>query len=197
LTAYYAGGTGYVSAIDIAGGNGLQVGNSRIESSFEVLGPANSNVPLVLSLTGTTSVTSGAGYAEDDVTLVTGPTLGTTVYQVSACTDSFYVCASSTPPVGSSLSIQQSFVATTNTLYDLFLTAGFYEVNGATTSASIDPSVAFGSQFDPSGYQIIFSADATPPPAVPLPASSLLLFSGLLGVFGVAKMRRPCQGVSV
>ncbi|MGH7022529.1 MAG: hypothetical protein ACREEB_02940, partial [Caulobacteraceae bacterium] len=120
---------------------------------FEVIGPADTEVPLVFTASGSTSITglnpgSGEVYTTYGIGDITGPTF-------SSCTLGIYA-----PPGGcgaysmvSSFSAVSSFMAPTNTVGYVFegLSIGSGYEDG-TFFAGIDPMISFAPSFDSTGY---------------------------------------------
>jgi hypothetical protein len=183
IAAYYAEGRGVVSA-NVTPGLGLHLGLSRVISQFEVLGPTDSSVRLVFTASGTTSISGSFGQVAAQATVSNPNPGGGTIYSVGACSTQYYACLGG--PTGAisaapSFSADYSFAAATNTVYDVTIESYFYNLF-ATGNATVDPSVTFASGFDSTGYSLIYSANATPPPGsgtVPEPATLALLALGL------------------
>ncbi len=190
-SAYDVAGEVYSSLSLNTTANGLLTGNVHNTLQFEVLGPTGGSATLDLNASASTSFTpsGGGGSAEAEVTLV-NPAVGMPILNQYACSNNYYQCQLSLTPSGSpSLSIANySFTVPTNTVINLSTELFYYEDNGATLSASIDPNVTFAPSFNSNGDTLIYSADTVSP--VPLPASFWLLLSGLGGLGVMARNHR-------
>jgi hypothetical protein len=167
-SAYYAGGSGSVTVYQ-----GLvsktEKASASVTSYFEVIGPANTRVPLVFYADGATSQShsaTGGSYGYASAAIETGDKR-TTLFRVAACSHGFYDCVGNAATVGlpNAFSVQQSFTVSSNTLYAIVLDAVGYSDEGA-FSAAVDPSVTFAPSFGSSRYRysLIFSGDASPAP---------------------------------
>jgi hypothetical protein len=185
VSAFYVNGKGSVSA-SASGAPGTNQANSQLFSAFEVLGPANSNVPLLFSVSGTTSASSGNGqiYAFLGSSVNSPDIFGVTAQSCSVVGQ----CGPNTP---TSFAVNQLFSVASNTVYFVSIDAGGSNLNGGTFSAQVDPSVTFASGFNQPGYSLIYSADTATP--VPLPAAAWLFLSGagLLGILGMKAKLLP------
>jgi len=187
LSAYYASASGSLSIAQntyTTGGNDLEYGGDHVGWSFEVLGPANSNVPLVFTANGTTSAAAAIGSDANAYAWLGSGINSSDIFSVSACTYSgFDSCSAS----NGSFNVNHQFSVATNTLY--YATIGVSgSSNDGTFSATVDPAVTFGSNFNSSGYSIVNSADVLAAP-VPVPASAWLMLSGLAGLSVMARRR--------
>jgi len=188
-SAYYAGGAGSLSLSQttyITTHNDLENGSAHLGWSFEVLGPANSNVPLLFAASGSTSAssTSGIGSSANVYAWLGSSINSSDLYSVSACAFSGFASCN---VANNSFSVNHPFTVTTNTIYYATIGVGGTSNSGA-FSALVDPAVTFGTNFNSSGYSIVNSADVLAAP-VPLPASAWLMLSGLAGI-GVMVRRR-------
>jgi len=167
-SAYYTGGSGSVTVYQGVSSK-IEQASASVTSYFEVIGPANTSVPLVFYANGATSQSqsaAGGSYGYASAAIETGDK-SSTLYRVAACSHGFYDCVGSAATVGlpNAFSVQQSFTVSSNTLYAIVLNAVGYSNAGA-FSAAVDPSVSFDPSFASSRYRysLVFSGDASPAP---------------------------------
>lgn len=167
-SANYADGSGTVTVYQGTFSK-IEQASASVTSYFEVLGPANTRVPLVFYANGATSQAqsaAGGSYGFASAAIETGDR-SSTLFRVGACSHAFYDCVgnAATAALPNAFSVQQSFTVPSNTLYAIVLNAVGYS-NAGGFSAAVDPSVAFDPSFK-SGrqrYSLVFSADAAPAP---------------------------------
>jgi hypothetical protein len=187
-SVYFASGTGSLSLVQntyITAYNDYENGSDHLGWSFEVLGPATSNVPLVFTANGSTSASAAIGSSANAYAWLGSSINSPDIYSVSACAYSgFESC--SVP--SSSFSVNHPFTVATNTIYYATIGVGGTSNSGA-FSAMVDPAVTFDPNFNSSGYSLINSPDVLAAP-VPLPASAWLLMPGLGGLVALRRKRK-------
>jgi hypothetical protein len=167
-SAYYANATGTVTVYQNSYSK-TENASASVTSYFEVIGPDNTNVPLVFYANGATSQTqsgSGSSYGFASAAIATGD--GKTIlYRAAACSHGFSDCLGNPATAGlaNTFTVQQSFRVASNTVYAIVLNAVGYSNDGA-FSAAVDPDVTFDPSFKASRYRytLVFSADASPAP---------------------------------
>lgn len=188
-TATYEGGQSYLSVYLNNQSYGAGDGLLRIESSFEVIGPAGETVPVTLGLSATTQMISGSGSSEAEA-LLSGPS-GTILDEYACANSGIYTCQLSNiaccSATGHFPQASYNFTVSTNTEYSEAVLLFYYVVNPTTLSGTVDPDISFAQGFNSSGYSLIYSSNA---PAVPLPATAWLLLSGLSGLGAIVWRRR-------
>jgi hypothetical protein len=167
-SAYYANATGTVTVYQNSYSK-IEKASASVTSYFEVIGPANSSVPLVFYANGATSQTqsaAGSSYGFASAAIETGDG-GTILYRAAACSHGFSDCLGNvaTAGLGNTFTVQQPFRVSANTVYAIVLNAVGYSNDGA-FSAAVDPNVTFDPSFKASRYRytLVFSADASPAP---------------------------------
>lgn len=167
-SAFYANATGTVTVYQNSYSK-AEKASASVTSYFEVIGPANSSVPLVFYANGATSQTqsgSGSSYGFASAAIVTGDGR-TMLYRAAACSHGFSDCLGNPATAGlaNTFTVQQSFRVVSNTVYAIVLNAVGYSNDGA-FSAAVDPDVTFDPSFKASRYRytLVFSADASPAP---------------------------------
>jgi hypothetical protein len=165
-SATYAGGSGTVTVYQRAYSKREQA-SASVTWYFEVLGPADTRVPLVFYATGATSQAqspTGGSYAFASAAITTGDR-NTTLYKAGACSHGVANCGGNpaTANLPNAFSVQQSFTVSSNTVYAIVLNAVGYSNSGAFSTA-VDPSVTFDPAFRSGRYRytLVFSADASP-----------------------------------
>lgn len=169
------------SSVSGSNSGGVAVANASAQTDgtfwFELVGPANVSVPLIITANGTTSAN--------------GPDTEGLV-QIFFGGGSFYACtgagnaASSCVSEPASFSGSKSYSLTSNTLSDVeVIVAGSSSLGSSSFSASADPMVVIDPSFvNADEFSLVFSAD------VPEPSSLALLFIGLALLAGSIH-RRP------
>lgn len=189
ISQYFADGKGSLS---FSGSNvtpyGTQLSTGGLLTYYaEVVGPANITVPVDFLVSG--SATTSTSY--DDEAYVWA-SLGANA-QISACAGG----GNCNGPLSSSFGGSYSYSVPTNTPIQIQMQVqglvGILAGPGATFTATVDPSVVLDPSFNTPGYSVIFSADLSPPPPVPVPAAGWLLLSGIggLGAFLRGKRLAP------
>jgi hypothetical protein len=167
-SAYYANGTGTLTVYQSSYSK-TEKASASVTSYFEVVGPANSSVPLVFYANGATSQSQSAsgssfGFASAAIETADGRS---TLYRAAACSHGFSDCLGNAATAGlpNVFTVQQSFRVAANTVYAIVLNAVGYSNDGA-FSAAVDPDVTFDPSFASSRYRysLVFSADASPAP---------------------------------
>jgi len=167
-SAYYAGASGSVTVYQ-AYFSKTEQASASVTSYFEVIGPANTRVPLMFYADAATSQSrsgTGGSYGYASAAVETGDK-SSTLFKIAACSHGFYDCGGNaeTAVLPNAFSVQQPFTVSSNTLYAIVLTAVGYSNEGA-FSAAVDPSVTFAPSFAAGRhrYSLVFSADASPAP---------------------------------
>jgi hypothetical protein len=181
------------SQTTIAGVEGAQ---AEINYQFEILGPADPSVPILISFSMQATGTGGnyASYAE----LITGNLLLDT-YLCSASATATNKCGPATTNnfFGTSYATTLSTDVPTDVSNSLDIVAGSDSGPGSTAFASLDPYIEIDPSFADAGdYTVVFSegvSNGSPLNAVPEPGSLALLLSALCG-FGVIRRRERALG---
>jgi hypothetical protein len=167
-SAYYAGASGSVTVYQ-GSYSKVEQASATVTSYFEVVGPANTKVPLVFYANAATSQSqsaTGGSYGYASAAIETGDR-SLTLYKIAACSHAFYNCVGNAATIGlpNAFSVQQPFTVASNTVYAIVLNAVGYSNAGA-FSAAVDPSVSFAPSFAGSRYRysLLFSADTSPTP---------------------------------
>ena len=191
VTLAYSGGNASASASGTtSGGNGVPnaVADGVVFFFFIVSGPANTEVPLIFSGSGSTSASGVYATSQSQFYSPGG--------FFDACSESGVPGACSNGAGGlepTSYAGQKFASISSNTLEDIeVIVGGGSTLGSGSWSASVDPTIEINPTFADAGeFTIEFSPDIiTVPPSMPEPATWALLLIGIGVLFCGTQLRR-------
>lgn len=188
LLAQYSAGTG--TLIGSLTGATARTESGEIAYQYYLSGRGIATVDLLFNTQAFTSA-SGDAAATAFVALY----FGNEVYKFSTCAGAVAQgCASAS--ASGSFDVSQPFSAPLGTFFSVVMQGGA-QTAGGSAAFSVDPTITFANPADAALYTLQASVDALAPlapapeiPAVPLPASAMLLLSGLAGMVLLMRRRR-------